>query len=373
LRAIINAKVMQSDGSFASGSVLVDGGRIVACGDVVVPAQAVITDAGGAYLIPGLIDIHTQLGLREEGFGAEGTDHNEATAPATPQLRALDAINPEDLAFADARLAGVTTLGCAPGAANVIGGQGVVIKTSGRVVDHMVIGPWGLKAALGEEPKSGRQGKMPSTRMGAAGVLRAELVKARSYLEKRGSDRPPDPDLGLEALLPVLQREAPLWVQANRADDILTAVRIAREFGLKLVILQAAEAHRVAEELLEVGAGCVLGPLSGFRFRVELRGLDPSGPARLAAAGVPVALSTCHPATSIGSLPVQAALAIRFGLDEATALRAVTAVPAQLGGVGDRVGAIAPGLDADLVLLNGPPFYLRSSPRWVMVGGEFVS
>ncbi|MEW6522341.1 MAG: amidohydrolase family protein [Bacillota bacterium] len=370
--AIINAKVATPAGDFSRHVVLVENGKILEVGDIRVPAGAAVLDSHDGYLVPGLVDIHTQVGLREEGLGAEGMDHNEATAAATPQLRAIDGINPEDLAFADALAAGVTTVACAPGSGNVLGGQGVVLRTAGQAIDDMIIGPWGMKAALGEEPKSGRPGQSPATRMATAAVLREQLAKAREYENKRGDEKPPDRHLGYEALLPVLNREVPLWVQANRADDILTALRLAREFQVRLVILQAAEAHRVADRLREAGAACVLGPLSGFRYRVEQRGLDPAAPARLLEAGVPVALSTGHPATGIGALPVMAGLAIRFGLSEAEALKCVTLYPAQMASLQHRVGSIAPGLDANLVLLRGRPFYLHSTPNMVMIEGKIA-
>ena len=269
-----------------------------------------------------------------------------------------------------------------PGSANAICGQAVVIKTAGEVVDRMVVRqPAGLKMALGENPKSvyKPRDKMPSTRMGTAALIRETLVKAQNYLEKQAKaiedpDKdPPDEDLKLEAVALALRGEIQARVHAHRADDILTALRLGEEFGLQVVVEHCTEGHKVAEELVGAGVPALVGPTLGSRGKVELRELSFATSGELARAGVTVALISDHPFVPIQYLPLCGGLAIREGLDEGTALRAMTLTPAEILGVADRVGSLEPGKDADLAIYRGHPFYdVQARCELTMVQGQVV-
>ncbi|MCL6613344.1 MAG: amidohydrolase [Firmicutes bacterium] len=363
------------------GVVLVEGGKIVAVEErAVIPAGARVVEGHGLLLTPGLIEAHCHLGIGEEGIGFEGEDYNEATDPVTPHLRVIDGINPEEMGMRDAAENGITTACLAPGSANVIGGQVAVVKTYGRIVDRMVLRfPAGLKVAFGENPKRvyHAQKKMPTTRMATAALLREALVKAENYRHRleeaeRNPEKAPERDLRSEALLPVLRREIPLRAHAHRADDILTAIRIAEEFGVEIVIEHCTEGHKIASLLAEKGIPAVVGPTLSARVKYELREKSLTTAGILAAAGVRVAITTDAPVVPIEHLPLCAGLAVRGGLPEEEAWRAMTINPATILGVADRVGSIEPGKDADLVLWDGDPFDSRSSPAMVWIDGEVV-
>lgn len=363
------------------GVVLVEGGKIVAVEErAVIPAGARVVEGHGLLLTPGLIEAHCHLGIGEEGIGFEGEDYNEATDPVTPHLRVIDGINPEEMGMRDAAKNGVTTVCLAPGSANVIGGQVAVVKTYGRIVDRMILRfPAGLKVAFGENPKRvyHAQKKMPTTRMATAALLREALVKAENYRRRleegeRDPEKLPERDLRSEALLPVLRREIPLRAHAHRADDILTAIRIAEEFGVEIVIEHCTEGQKIAALLAEKGIPAVVGPTLSARVKYELREKSLATAGTLAAAGVRVAITTDAPVVPIEHLPLCAGLAVRGGLPEEEAWRAMTINPAAILGVADRVGSIEPGKDADLVLWDGDPFDSRSSPAMVWIDGEVV-
>ncbi len=381
MQAIVNGELWTvSHGRIKGGTILFDRGKIVGVGTrIPVPEGADIFDAQGRVVTPGIIDAHTHLGISEEGIGFEGADYNEQSDPLTPHLRALDGINPEDLGLADALAGGVTACTVAPGSANVLGGQLVAIKTRGTVVDRMVLRqPAGLKAAFGENPKRvyHEQKKSPQTRMGTAGLLRKALLEAKSYAEKRragtseAGGSSPAFDLGLEALAGVLDRRYPLRAHAHRADDIMTAVRVAEEFGLDLVIEHATEGHKVASELAERGIPVVVGPLLTSRTKYELRYRTPETPRLLHEAGVRFALTTDHPVVPVQFLPLCAGLAVREGLPEEAAIRAITLSAAEIMGVADRLGSLDPGKDADLVVWSGHPLEVRSRPVAVWCDGS---
>jgi imidazolonepropionase-like amidohydrolase len=357
-----------SHGVIKGGTILVDDeGRIVATGsEVSVPESARVVDATGLQVFPGFVDAHTHLGIWEEGVGRAFWDGNEATDPVTPHVRALDAINPRDPGLADARSAGVTTVCVTPGSANAICGQATVIKSAGQVVDRMLIRhPAGLKMALGENPKSvyKPRDKMPSTRMGTAALIREALVKAQAYLDKQAqaaSDPEkdlPDEDIKLESIVLALRGEVPARIHAHRADDILTALRLGQEFGLHVVVEHCTEGHKVAAELAEAGVPALIGPSLSSRSKMELRELSFATAGELASAGVTIALISDHPFVPIQYLPLCGGLAVREGLDEENALRALTLTPAEILGVGDRVGSLEPGKDADLALYSRHPFH----------------
>lgn len=382
--AIVNGELWTvSRGKIKGGTVLIDRGRIVAAEDrVPLPEGTEVVDAGGCPVTPGIIDAHTHLGISEEGIGFEGADYNEKADPITPYLRALDGINPEEMGLADALSGGVTACAVAPGSANVLGGTMVAIRTKGNIIDDMVLRqPVGLKAAFGENPKRiyHEQKKSPMTRMATAGLLRKALLEARTYGEKRRSGAspeekgaPPAPDLGLEALLGVLERRYPLRAHAHRADDIMTAVRVADEFGLELVVEHATEGHKVAAELARRNIPVVVGPLLTSRAKYELRDRTARTPRILHEAGVRFALMTDHPVVPVQFLPLCAGLAVREGLPEDVALRSITLTAAEILGLADRLGSLDGGKEADLVVWSGHPLEVRTKTLLVISGGEVV-
>jgi imidazolonepropionase-like amidohydrolase len=377
--AIVGGRVIPVAGApIEDGVVLVNDGRVEAVGrDVRVPDGAEWVGAAGKVVLPGLVDAHTHLGVHEEAEGWAGQDTNEMTEPVTPQVRALDAINPADLGFADAVAGGVLTVNVNPGSGNPIGGQAAAVRSAGRTVDDMVLrAPSGLKSALGENPKRvyGDRKQLPSTRLGTAAVIRDALVKARNYLDKldRGDDPPPERDLRWEALGLVLSGEIPWRQHCHRADDIATALRLADEFGYRLVIDHGTEAVLLADRLAERDVPVLIGPLLTSRSKVELRNRSLTNPGRLAAAGVALGIITDHPVVPIHLLAVQAALAVREGLDPAAALRAVTLTPARVLGLDDRLGSLEPGKHATLCVWSGDPLDARSRVEAAWIEGRQV-
>ncbi len=378
---IKNATVYTMAGPPLPGATIgIDGGKIAVVGQVEIPTDSEVIDASGKIVMPGLIEAHCHLGIAEEIYRYEGDDINEVTDPLTPHLRAIDAINPADVGFLDARQGGVTTVFTGPGSANVVGGEGVILKTAGTVVDRMILkAPAGLKVAFGENPKFAykQQKKMPSTRMGTAALLRQLLNEARNYLQRQQAyrnnpDKFPDCDLRLEAATRVLRREIPLRAHAHRADDMMTAIRIAAEFEVDLVLEHATEGHLIAGELATRGVPAVVGPSLSNRSKVELKEKTFSTPAVLAAQGVKVAIMTDHPVVPIEYLSLCAALAHKEGLTEIQALGAITIDAARILGVADRIGSIEPGKDADLIILNGPLFNLMTRVETVFINGQIV-
>ncbi len=370
--AITGAKVYPITGEPLDGAtVLIDGGKIVAVGRVEIPSEAEVVDARGQHLLPGFIDPHTHVGLWGEGDGSAAYDGNEWTSPNSGQVRALDAINPFHVSFEDCRAAGVTTVQTLPGSGNPIGGEMVVIKTRGRTADEMVLRrPSGLKGALGENPKRlhGQNHKrMPASRMGVAAIIREHLTKARAY-DPSKSGR----DLGLELARRVLDGEIPLRLHAHRADDIVTAIRIAREFDIDLSIEHCTEGWLIADFVAEAGFPVHVGPTLTGRFKSELSNLTFRNAGILARAGAQVSLTTDHPFVPIAHHRLMGALSVREGMSEAEALRAMTVNPARSLGVADRVGSIEPGKDADLVLWSDHPFKARAKVLTTLIDGQIV-
>ncbi|MFZ5595542.1 MAG: amidohydrolase [Bacillota bacterium] len=380
--AITGGKVFTMAGqTYEVGTVFIKDGKIDSvAGGIHKPGGWEILDVSGMLVMPGLIDAHCHVGIAEEIYRIEGDDTNEATDPITPHLRALDAINPEDLGFRDALSGGVTTVVTGPGSANIIGGEMVAMKTWGRTVEEMVLkAPVGLKAALGENPKRsyGRQQKIPSTRMASAALMREALVRAEDYIRKlsdasENGKTIPDRDLKLESLARVLKGEIPLRVHCHRADDIMTAVRIAREFNLRIIIEHCTEGYKVAEELARGGVKAVVGPIISNRAKVELQGISLRTAKVLAEAGVEFAVMTDHPVVPIQYLGISAGLTVRGGLNEEAALRSVTAGAARVLGMEHRIGSLAPGRDADLAIFDGHPFDVRSRVEKVIISGQIV-
>ncbi len=383
MKAIINGKVYTAVGEvFANGTILIENGKIVAVGENIdVPAGAEVIDAAGMVVTPGIIDAHTHLGIGEEGIGWEGRDYNEVSDPATPQMRAIDGINPEDEGFRDAIKGGITTVMTGPGSANVIGGENLVMKTHGRTVDEMVIlNPCGIKGAFGENPKrvyGTRSGfQLPVTRMGTAAVMRDALVKAQNYLDKQKhaekEGKPVERDLKWESMARLLTKELPLKAHAHRHDDILTILRIAKEFDINVTLEHCTEGHKIVEELKAANVPAIVGPTLGNRAKYELKDMTFDTPGILAKAGIKVALMTDHPVIPLQYLPICAGLAVRHGMKEEDALKAITINAAEILGVGDRVGSLEVGKDADIVIWDGHPFETMTHVVKTLVNGETV-
>ncbi|WP_193103192.1 amidohydrolase [Brachybacterium sp. FME24] len=371
ITAITNAHVLPVSSAAFDGTVLFEDGRIADLGpDIAVPASATVLDADGAWLLPGFVDAHVHLGVDEEGEGWAGQDTNEMTAPVMAAARAIDAINPRDIGFDDAIIGGVTSVNVNPGSGNPIGGLAVALRTHGRVVDDMVLrSPSGLKAALGENPKRvyGERQQTPSTRLGVALTIRQAFATARAWMAKDEADR--EADLMSLALSRVLSREIPWRQHSHRADDIATALRIAEEFGYELVLDHGTESYLIADKVAAAGVPVLYGPLIVSRSKVEVRHRTPKAPGILTAAGVKVSIITDHPVVPIEFLIHQAALAVKHGMDPADALRAITLNPAEVLGLGDRIGSIEVGKDADLVLWEGDPLDVRNRSLRVWQNG----
>ena len=382
---IQNGVVHPMDGPIIPhGFVRLEGGKIAEVGpmEVLTAANGPVLDAAGGHILPGFVDAHCHLGMFGDGLGFEADDGNESTDPCTPHLRGLDAVNPLDRCFAEARAGGVTTVVTGPGSANPIAGQMLAMKTDGRVVDTMLLkAPAAMKFALGENPKSvyNDRKETPVTRMATAAVIREALSKAVEYRDRQSKaeedpdEDMPDFDAKLDALQGVVGGTLPAHFHAHRADDIATAVRIAREFGLHYVIVHGTEGHLIADYLAEQGAAVITGPCLGDRSKPELANMTLENPVILHRAGVKVAICTDHPETPIQYLPLCAAMAVRAGMDEEDALLAITLHAAQIAGLDRRVGSLTPGKDADVVVTTGHPLDWRSRVSAVFIGGRQVS
>jgi len=338
-------------------------------------------DAKGCLVTPGLVEGHCHIGMWEEGIGFEGEDGNEDVEPITPQLRAIDAINPMDMAFQDALEGGVTTVVTGPGSANVIGGQFLAMKTFGKRVDNMVIkDPVAMKIAFGENPKRvyDEQHKSPVTRMAIAALLRETLFEALQYKEdldasETDPDRRPDFDIKLDALIPVMRKEIPLKAHVHRADDIFTALRIAKEFELDITLEHCTEGHLIVDELAEEGKSCLIGPTLGSRSKYELRNISFDTPKILVSKGIKIAIITDAGVIPIQYLSMCAGLAVKAGLSEQEAWKAITINPAEIIGIADRVGSIEEGKDADIIIFKGNPLTdLGYETVMTMIEGQVV-
>jgi len=374
---IKNAKVLPMSGpDIECGDILIDNGKIAQVGiGLKAPQGTEVIDAKGLWALPGFVDAHCHLGMWEDGMGFEGADGNEATDPVTPHLRAIDAINPVDACFREAREAGVTTACTGPGSANVIGGQFAAVKTCGTRIDDMILRePLALKAALGENPKRvyNDQKKAPSTRMATAAIFREAMVSAQEYKKKMGGKHAPDRSLKMEILVDVLEGRLPVKIHAHRADDIITAIRIAKEFGLNYSVEHCTEGYMITDILKRENVKVIIGPLFSERSKIELKNLTYDSPRILAEAGVKFALMTDHPVIPLQYLPVTAALAVREGLDERTALKAITINAAEIAGIADRVGSLEAGKDADIALFDGNPLDFRVKAQRVFINGVEV-
>lgn len=379
---IKNARLltMTENGSFV-GDIRIDGGKIAEIAQNIDTTGCDVFDAEGMYAMPGIIDAHSHIGMWEDGMGREGSDGNEATNPVTPEMRSIDGINPFDRCFKEAVACGVTTAVTGPGSANVVGGTFVAMKLYGRSMDEMILKfPVAMKAAFGENPKRVYGDKAtPATRMAIAAILRKALAGALDYAKKieNAKDDPskmPERDLGKEALLPVIRRELPLKIHCHRADDILTAIRIAKEFNVRFTLDHCTEGYLIPdllkETIEETGAGIIIGPLLTDRSKIELRNVSFSAPKALYDAGIDFAMMTDHPVIPEQYLPVCAALAVREGLPEDAALRSITINAARITGIEDRVGSLEVGKDADIAVFSGHPLDFRSRCVLCTVDGQ---
>lgn len=366
---------------YENGTIRIQDGKIKeiregAIGDMPAGKKKEILDVQGAWILPGLIEAHCHVGITEEKKGMEGDDCNENVNPVTPYLRAIDAINTMDAAFDDAVRAGITSAMIGPGSSNVVGGQFAFLKMKGRCIDDLIIkAPAAMKVAFGENPKvnfSG-QNKSPVTRMAIAGILREELFKAKQYKEKKekgGEDF--EEDFRMEPWIPVLNGEIPLKAHVHRADDIFTAIRIAKEYGLKMTLDHCSEGHLIADRLAKEGFPAIVGPDLSSRSKIEVQNMAFKTVAVLNEAGVPTAITTDHPVSLIQSLPICAGLAVKAGLSLEAGLRAITINPALICGVADRVGSLEVGKDADIAVFDGNPMEVFTKTLYTIIDGKIV-
>ncbi len=379
---IKNGKVFTMEGKiYERASVLIDKGKIKELGEnVVAPLDVEVIDAEGKIVTPGFIDAHSHLGIWEDAIGFEGIDGNEMTDPVTPHLRAIDAINPLDRTFEESREGGVTCVATGPGSANVVGGQFAAIKTWGDRVDDMIVKePLAMKCAFGENPKRvyNEKKKSPMTRMATAAILRETLMKANEYKRKlddagEDSSKKPSFDMKMEAMLKVINREIPFKAHAHRADDILTAIRIAKEFGVRLTLEHCTEGHLIAHHIKDEGLTAVVGPSFGHRSKFELKNLTFDTPGILSKAGVKVAIMTDHPVVPLKHLSLCAALAVKAGMEEEEALKAITINAAEILELDDRIGSLKEGKDGDIVIWERHPFDVMSEVLYTIIDGKVV-
>lgn len=383
---IVGGRIMTMAGEeYEDGVLRILNGKIAAVGSVgTVPVEPergeqVLRPQSGAWVLPGLVEAHCHMGITEEKKGTEGDDCNETVNPITPYLRAIDAINTMDAAFGDAVRAGITAAMVGPGSSNVVGGQFAVIKTCGRRIDDLIVkAPAAMKVAFGENPKvnySG-QGKSPSTRMATAAMLRRELFEAKRYLDKKERAQQEgaffEEDFTKECWIPVLRGEIPLKAHVHRVDDIFTAVRIAREYGLSMTLDHCSEGHLIAGELAEAGFPAIVGPDLASRSKIEVQNMAFKTAGVLSRAGVMTAITTDHPVSLIQSLPICAGFAVKAGLPMEEGLRAITINPAVICGVADRLGSLEVGKDGDVAIFSGNPMEVFTETLYTIIDGEIV-
>lgn len=380
---IKNGKIITMAGvTLEDGCVLIDQGKIKDIGKAIKvedDEELQVIDAKGNWVIPGIIESHCHIGITEEKKGFEGDDSNENCNPITPYLRAMDAINPMDAAFAEAVHAGITGVMVGPGSSNVVGGQFLFMKTYGRVIDDsIVLNPAAMKIAFGENPKKNfnDQGKSPMTRMAIGAMLREELFKAKEYIEnkKKAKENQEDflEDFHYECWIPVFEKKIPLKAHVHRTDDIMTAIRIAKEFDLDLTLDHCSEGYLIAKEILDSGYPAIVGPNLVARDKIEVQNCTFKTVGILNKAGVLVSVTTDHPVEVIQLLPISAGFAVREGLDMEEGLKAITINAAKICRVDDRLGSIEVGKDADIAIFDGNPMEVFTKTLYTIINGIIV-
>ena len=363
---------MESDRPVNADLLIKDGKIAEIAREIVSPDGTQVFDARGLRIFPGFIDAHSHIGISQEKTTPQGDECNEGTNPVTPCMRAIDAINPMDSAFHNALAAGITGVMAGPGSANPIGGQFAFIKTAGRCIDEMIVlAPAAIKVAFGENPMNcyGVNGNIPSTRMGIASLIREELFRAQQYF---ADDSNKDNDFTMECYRELFEGKIPLKAHVHRTDDIFTAIRIAKEFGLGLTLDHCTEGHLIAEEIAQSGYPAIVGPSLASRSKNEVSLSDFKTAGVLQRSGVRVALTTDHPVSRIQYLPLCAALAAKEEWDEWSALRAITIDAARICRVDHRLGSIAVGKDADLAIFDGNPLEIASKLHTTIINGKIV-
>lgn len=377
---IINGKIItMEEETIECGYVRISEGKIAEIGTMEAYGEEKgvedIIDVKGAWVMPGLIEAHAHIGISEEKWGVIADDCNEGTNPVTPYLRAIDAINPMDPAFHEAIGAGITSVMAGPGSANVVGGQFAFIKTQGRCVDNMIVKhPAAMKIAFGENPKTayGDRDMYPSTRMGTAALLRQTIFKAVQYWEKKKRGELDELDFEKECWIPVLKKEIPLKAHAHRADDILTAIRIAKEYGLDMTIDHGTESHLITDEVKKSGFPVIVGPDLTSRSKLEVQNMNFKTNRILHEAGVLFAITTDHPVTMIQYLPLCVGLAVKQGLPMEEGLKAITINAAKICKVDDKVGSLKIGKDADIAVFTGNPMEVFTETLYTIINGKIV-
>lgn len=379
---IINGKIFTMEertGVIEKGYVRINGKQIEGIGDM--PSflwkstDDRVIDVDGAWVLPGIIEAHSHIGITEEKIGTMGDDCNEGTSPVTPVLRALDAVNPMDAAFHDAIQAGITSVMVGPGSANVVGGQFLFMKTHGRCIDEMAVKhPAAMKVAFGENPKNlyGGKDQMPATRMGIAAILRKTLFEAQQYKKDKESGNLKKEDFEMEPWIPVLNKEIPLKAHAHRADDILTAIRIAKEFDVDITIDHGTEGHLITEEIAASGFPVILGPELSSRSKPEVQYMNFKTPGIMKEAGILFSITTDHPVSMIQYLPLCVGLAVKQGLPLEEGLKALTINAARICRVDNRVGSLKPGKDADIAIFTGNPMEIFTETLYTIIDGEII-
>lgn len=377
---IKNAKIVAMTGKvFERGCLLTEKTKIKKIADNIDAnenSDHIVIDAKGCWVMPGLIDAHCHIGIQEEGLGTEGNDTNEINKPITPFIKAIDAINPMDSAFHNAIKAGITSVMVGPGSSNVVGGQFLFLKTQGRCIDNMVVmEPAAMKIALGENPKTnyGDNNMMPSTRMSTGAMLREELYEAQRYVKDKeaGKDGFKN-DYRLDCWIPVFKKDIPLKAHVHRADDILTAIRIAKLFDLRMTLDHCTEGHLIKDEIKESGFPAIVGPSLASRNKAEIRYMDFKTAGILHKAGVKVAIMTDHPVSVIQCLPMCAGIAAKEGLGIDEALKAITINAAKICNVASRVGSLEVGKDADIAIFDGNPLEVFTHCIFTIINGDIV-
>lgn len=380
---IKNGKILTMAGKvFEQGCILIDGKKIISIEESIEIADdsnVTVIDASGLWVLPGLIEAHCHIGISEEKVGVAGEDCNETTLPITPYIRALDTVNPMDPAFHNAIQAGITSVLVGPGSSNVVGGQFLFMKTHGRVIDKMkILEPAAMKVAFGENPKNSYKdlNKPPSSRMTIAAMLREEIFNAVKYKKKKikaeSNNEEFDEDFKVESWMPVLDRKIPLKAHVHRADDILTAIRIAKEYNLNLTLDHCSEGHIIADEIKESGFPAIVGPDMTCKNKIELANADFKTASVLAKKGVLVAITTDHPVSLIQYLPICAGLAAKAGLGIEEAMKAITINAAIICGVDKKVGSLEVGKDADISIFTGNPMEVFTHTAYTIIDGEII-